>query len=387
MRRFGGPSTSIEPPGALVGYALPMRIGLAVSSNKFTGAAAVAEHWTRALHAVGVEARLLFVGGANLQRRLADDEWAVAGLRKERRPADVRSNFAALRRLAADADLVMTFLPHDHFEAVAAGVDRRTPLVRAFRSPDHLRRDVFHRVLARRCRAALAPFEAVVERTRRLIGGGPVIAPTVPVEDRFRPGPPPSEARRRLGIEPGRPILGMVGKLAAKRGFENLLDAAAHARTDCTVLVVGHGELQPDLERRARRLGLENRIAWAGKREDDLPMLFAAMDAVLFAAPGSDWGHRAISEAQCCGRPVIARPIDGVEDLLSDGRTGVVADDVRTIAAAFDRLVDDPDRAREIGEAGRQAADRRRFPEIGRLLRQFLEDLARAGGSTGGGPR
>lgn len=322
----------------------------------------------------GCEARMLFIGGANLERRIGDEGWAIPGLLKDRRLRDARSNFSALRRLADVSDIVLNFLPHDHFEAVIAGVHRRTPLVRAFRNPRHLREDPLHRWISRRCAGALAPIEVLSERTKRIVGGRPVAAIPVPVDEHFTPGPDSKKAKEELGLVQT-PLLGMVGKLAEARGFDLLLNAAARARTRCRILAVGHGELKPSLEKQAHDLGISDRITWAGKREDDLPLLFAAMDAVVFAAPGSDWGHRAISEAQGCGRPVIATPIPGVEDLLKHDHDGLVADGASEIADAFDRLIDDPALARRLGSAALQSTAGRRFSAVGRELSAFLEGI------------
>ncbi len=352
-----------------------MRVGLVVSSNKFTGAAAVAEGWCRALHAAEVEARLLFVGGANLERRLSDLDWAEPTLAKERRIGHIRRNLQTLRQLASTCDVVISHLPHDHFEAVAAGVHKRAKLVRAFRRPRHLRRDPWHRALAHRAAGALAPFAAAIPLTETLTDR-PVVTIPATVEKRFFPeGVDRWETRSALGIDDSRPILGMVGKLAQGRGFELLLDAAARTRSRWGVLVIGHGELQPELEQRAATLGLADRVTWAGKREKDLPNLLRAMDAVLFAAPGSDWGHRAITEAQACGRPVIATDWPGVSDLVEDNHTGtVVPRDPDAVAAAMDLIVADPGRADHIGAAAAACANDRRSKPIGERLARFLAE-------------
>jgi glycosyltransferase involved in cell wall biosynthesis len=362
-----------------------MRVGLITSSNKFTGAAAVTEHWCRALHTAGHEAQLLFVGGANLERRLASAPWAHPDLVKERRPADIRSNFAALRRLGTRSDIVLTSLPHDHLEAVLAGVPRQARLVRAFRNPRHLRRDPLHQWAARKCAAALAPFNELEGTTRRLVGDRPTTSIPVPVEDRFRPGPAPPEARHRLGIDPTTPLIGMVGKMAKGRGFEILLDAAAKIQGPCGVLAVGHGELQPILQRQAQKLGILDRVIWAGKHEEDLPLHFSAMDALVFAAPGSDWGHRAISEAQACGRPVITLSFPGVEDLVDHEHNGLIVEDTPAITAAFNRLVEDPNLTRRLSRGAIQSSIDRRFEVIGRRLGIFLEALGQHPGFPDGG--
>jgi glycosyltransferase involved in cell wall biosynthesis len=179
----------------------------------------------------------------------------------------------------------------------------------------------------------------------------------------------------------------MVGKMAKGRGFETLLDAAAKARQSCSILAVGHGELQPALERRARNLEILDHVTWAGKREEDLPLLFAAMDAVVFAASGSDWGHRAISEAQACGRPVITLSLPGVEDLVDHEHNGLIVEDVSAITAAFDRLIEDPNLGQRLSRGAIRSSVDRRFEVIGRRLGIFLEALDQHPGFPDGGTR
>ncbi len=357
-----------------------MRVTLVVAGNKYTGAAAVAEHCTRALQAVGVTARLLYVGGNNLEARLRDASWADPALAKERRPAHLRANLAAIARAAAASDVVLCHLPHDNFLAVVAGAHRRAPLVRAFRNAAHLRRDPYHRLLARRLSAALLAHREMEPALDRLAGPLPRLALPVPVDDRFRPGLDGAAWRRRLGVPEGAPVVGMVGKMARDRGFDLLLEAAARTSPEPWLILVGHGEARPELERLAAGLGLASRVAWAGYEERGLPGLFAAMDVVVFPAAGSDHGHRAITEAQACGRPVVAVDLPGVRDLVEHGVTGVVAPLTPAgIAAALSELLARPDRAGAIGRAAAAAAGARRLEPSGRRLATFLAEVARPG--------
>jgi len=349
---------------------------MAVSSSRYTGAAAVAELWCRALHSVGVEASLLFVRGDNLERRLAGASWGRAELVKDRRPSELRKNLSVLREHARRADAMMTFLPHVHLEAVGAGAHRRTAVVRVFRHPRHLRTDPLHRWFDRRAEAAIAPFDMLLESARRHVRGRPVAAFTVPVEDRFSADAPADPPIPELAHLDGQPIVGMVGKLAAGRGFELLLEAASKCTRQLGLLVVGHGELQEALADRAQSLGLNDRVYWAGKREADLPELYRAMDVVLFASPGSDWGHRAVSEAQACGRPVVAVEHPGVEDLVTNLETGLlVKHSAAAVAEAFDRLLSNPDLGRQLGRAAVQCVANRRFVATGKRLKRFLQSL------------
>ena len=349
-----------------------MRVGCVVFGNRWTGAAAVAELHCRALRAAGVDARLLFVGGDNLEQRLAGADWALPGLRKERTPGRVAGNLRALRGLAAASDVVVCYLPHDHLLCIAAGVPRLAPLVRAIRSPGHLPTNPYNRFLSARAAAFLPAFSDLGKALEVSFPRAPSLTVPVPLEDKFTPGSA-GDGRRRLEIPSEAPTVGMVGKLAAGRGFDLLLESAAHVKPPAHVVVVGHGEAQMGLEILAGELGLGHRVRWAGYREDVLPALYSAMDVVLFAAPGSDWGHRTISEAQGCGRAVVAAAIPGVEDLIEHGLSGIIAPArPEALAEEVSRLLTDCEARRRLGAASAAAVEDRRLAHSGRRLEVFL---------------
>jgi len=351
-----------------------VRVLLVTFATKYTGAAATAEHCTRALRAAGVDARFLFTAGRNLEQRLATADWARAGLVKERTPARVAANLRALRIEARRADVVVCHLPHDHLLCAAAGVHRSCVLVRSVRHPRHLHGDPWHRAVGRRAHGLVLAFRGMETRAREVFGDVPAIPLPVPLEDRFRPRSDVAPWRHRLGLD-DRPAVAVVGKLAAGRGFELALETAVRCRTAPRLVVVGHGELQPRLERLASKLGVADRVRWAGY-QDDLPGILAAVDVLLFAAPGSDWGHRIVSEAQGCAVPVVAAAIAGVDDLIEDGRTGLVAPgDPESLANAVDRLVDTPALRRESAARGGDAAEGRRFEPAGRALADHLQTV------------
>ena len=348
---------------------------MVVFANKWTGAGAVAELNCRALHSAGIDARLLFVGGRNLERRLKDSPWAEPGLVKERSIAHFRSNLRTVAGLAAGCDVLICHLPYDHLLCVTAGAHRRAPLIRAFRNPRHIRPDPYHRYLDRRLTAALCSHSALGSDLRRATPILPVAVLPVPLEDRFKPGDG-SRWRERLGIPSEAPVIGVVGKLAQGRGFGLLLDTAARLEAPAHVVVVGHGESLPQLQKRAVNHGLEARVHWTGYQDEALPDLYSTMDVFLFTAPGSDWGHRSITEAQGCGRPVVAVSFPGVEDLVEDGVNGrVVVRDPAALAEAANALINDPESSRRLGHSAVDAASERQFASVGKRIALFLDEI------------
>jgi glycosyltransferase involved in cell wall biosynthesis len=356
-----------------------MRVGLIVAANKHTGAGAVAELSCRALRAAAIDSRLLFIGGRNLEKRLDRSGWASPSLVRERTPLRAAANLQAIRKFVSDVDVIVSHLPHDHLLCVGAGVHRRVPLVRAFRNPRHLRRDPYHHFLHRRLSAAIFAYSNLGPRSGKNIAALPSLVLPVPVEDRFKPSDG-HRWRQRLDISKDAPVIGMVGKMARDRGFETLLEIAALTTPAPQVLAVGHGEARASLEDQAARLGINHRVCWAGYQEDALPELYAAMDIVLFTAPGSDWGHRAISEAQACARPVVAEDISGVEDLVKDGVTGrIVSGGAESMAPEVSSLLCDRETASRLGKAAADAARDRRVIPSGRRLAEFLERVVASG--------
>jgi glycosyltransferase involved in cell wall biosynthesis len=102
------------------------------------------------------------------------------------------------------------------------------------------------------------------------------------------------------------------------------------------------------------------------------------MDIMLFTAPGSDWGHRAISEAQGCGRPVVAAALSGVEDLIEDSVTGhIVSAQPIDLANAMRVVLCSPEIARRLGEAAAAAVEARRMAPVGHRLAGFLGEVLR----------
>ncbi len=350
-----------------------------VSSNKYTGAAAAAEHYCRALQAVGVRTRFLFVGGNNLQARLNGFDWAIPTLRKERGVTDLKANVATIRKHASGSDLTVCHLPHDHSLCHLSSVWKLTPLIRNFRNAKHVGRGPLQARLNRRLSGALFANTAMEHQFNRLRHETlPTAALPVPLEERFRPGRDAHHWRQELSIPGAAPVLGMIGKVAAGRGFDTLLQTAARLPHDLHILIVGHGEARPQLEALAASLGLGQRVHWTGYRGRELPELYAAMDVTLFPAAGSDHGHRAISEAQGCARPVVAAALPGVEDLIEDGVTGrIVPAEPESFAAAVAAILDDPALARRLGDAAARAVEPRRFQAAGHRLASHLERILR----------
>jgi glycosyltransferase involved in cell wall biosynthesis len=164
-------------------------------------------------------------------------------------------------------------------------------------------------------------------------------------------------ARRELNIPQEAPVVGILAALRPEKNHELFLAGAAaicEHLPDARYLVVGDGPLRADLEARAARLGLADRVHFLGTRRD-VPELLAACDLVALtshneAAPVS------ILEALSAGVPVVATNVGSVRETVIEGVTGrlIPPGDLAAYASAAVELLQNAAERRRLGDAGRQ---------------------------------
>jgi len=174
---------------------------------------------------------------------------------------------------------------------------------------------------------------------------------------------PARTALRRAGSFPDDAlVIGTVGHLAAHKGIDRFLDAAAlvaRAEPRARFVIVGRGDEERALRDQAVRLGLEGRVLFAGFR-DDLPDLYAALDLFALASISGEGSPAVLKEAMAAGIPVVSSSLDGVEEIIEDARHGLLTPpgDAAAMARALERLsADAPLRARLAGAARGRAAE------------------------------
>jgi glycosyltransferase involved in cell wall biosynthesis len=189
---------------------------------------------------------------------------------------------------------------------------------------------------------------------------------------------PAAEARRRLGLPEGGPVISYVGKLVPRKGVDTLVEAMGvlGRRPGGAPLLVaaGIGEMRPGLERRAAELGVADRIRFVGKvAHDEVGWVMSAGD--VFVLPSLSEGlPTVVCEAMNCGLPVVATAVDGTPEIVRDGETGLLVPPSQPgpLADALARVLDDPPLARRMGDEalrlGRElytwTANARRMTEI-----------------------
>jgi glycosyltransferase involved in cell wall biosynthesis len=174
---------------------------------------------------------------------------------------------------------------------------------------------------------------------------------------------PPTRSDGADGSDPQHPvIIFSVGRLVAKKGYDDLLEALAllPSRLEWRFVHVGGGALSTGLVRHARRLGLSHRIEWrgaqayaqvlAGYREADLFVL-----ACKVAKDGDRDGlPNVLMEAQSQRLACIATDVSGIPELIHDQVTGMLVPpgNPRALASALETLIRDPAKRSALGHAG-----------------------------------
>jgi glycosyltransferase involved in cell wall biosynthesis len=349
--------------------ATPLRVLHLAASNRWTGASAPALAEVEALRAAGIDAHFAYVGGYKMERRIGSVPFTHTAIRKKQDPlsfvASARALAALVERLGSR--IVHAHLTYDHILATTLR-SRGVAIVRTFHARRTLRTDPLTRKMV-----ALTAGVCVVNES---FAGEPLVCERDPV---FTPPPVDHrifsangpDARDRLGIPPEAFTVGFIGKVVTGRGFEAAIDTAAILASriaEMRLLIIGNGPGRSDFQQRAVDAGIGDRVVWAGYHDHDLGEYYRAADMMLFTAAGSDEGHRAISEAMACGRPVAAYPLAGVSSVLGPLAPRLTAADAtpESLAGLVEALRSD---AREIGVSAERRARAFGFePTTERLL-------------------
>ena len=167
-----------------------------------------------------------------------------------------------------------------------------------------------------------------------------------------------AEAAEELGIGADTPVVGTVARLEEQKGITHFLNAVPAVKEECPdvkVLIVGDGILRDALEEEARQLGIADNVIFTGERRD-VPRLYKLMDVKVISSI-YEGTTLTVFEAMATGTPVVATTVDGVEEVIEDGATGMLVPpkDAASIAEVVTDLLTNPDRARLLSERAEQA--------------------------------
>lgn len=189
----------------------------------------------------------------------------------------------------------------------------------------------------------------------------------------FRPGNK-TAAREALGLAAAGKMIVFVGRLEEGKGVGPLVDSlplVVHSNPSVRLLVVGDGSQRQAMEDSARRLGVGDRIVFAGWVEhEELPFWLQAADALIL--PSAYEGlPTAVIEALACGLPVVATPVGDAPKLVKDGVNGVLLNEPSSaaLAQAISRVLAENWSAKELAQSIQRYSAEATAGEVSRLLR------------------
>jgi len=177
---------------------------------------------------------------------------------------------------------------------------------------------------------------------------------------RFRELPTREQSREVLGYDAQVYLVGAIGHMAKHKGHAVLVDAArilATHRPSLRFLLAGSGELEEALRHRIAEWQLEGMFRLLGFNED-VSRLLPALDLLAFPSLSGEGSPAVLKEAMACGVPIVASHISGVEEVIRDGREGLLVPpgDPDALAEAILRFATNRSLGIEFGRRGREHA-------------------------------
>jgi rhamnosyl/mannosyltransferase len=254
---------------------------------------------------------------------------------------------------------------------------------RAWQRTVHAFYRLFERFVYRRadCFVAATPHHVTASPVLRAVGSRTRVIPYAVPDDWFaaqaEDAARADACRREMG---GRYLL-FVGRLAAYKGLDTLLEAAP--ALDAPVAIVGRGPLAPVLEREIAARGLRARVRLLGHVED-LRGWYAGCEALVLPSSSALEAFGLVQvEAMAMTRPVVSSNLlTGVTWVNRDGETGLTfpVGDPAALAAACNRLLGDEDLRTRLGERAKARAAREfSYAALGDRLVGLIAEL---GGSS-----
>jgi glycosyltransferase involved in cell wall biosynthesis len=207
------------------------------------------------------------------------------------------------------------------------------------------------------CRVVPTRVIAISEAVKQTLGRNPrvrVIHDGTPVSDE----PLSVQAINRDG-----PLIGLVGRITPWKGQDVFLRAASIVRRKFPnarfqvigAALFGERDYEQQLRELARSEGLSDAVEFTGFRTD-VPDLIARLDLLVHASTTGEPFGQVVIEGMAAAKPVIATRGGAIPEIVIEGQTGLIVPmgDADAMARAIATLLSDPDRAAEMGRAGRQ---------------------------------
>ena len=173
---------------------------------------------------------------------------------------------------------------------------------------------------------------------------------------------------KELGIVDGTPLVGLIANFNFEiKGHVYFLGAAKkilETVPNVKFLLVGDGPLRPRYEEIVNELGVKKNVFFLGKR-NDVPAIILDLDISVLSST-SEGLSNVILESMAAGKPVIATNVGGSPEMVVNDITGYLVPpaDSSAMAGAITALLQEPDKAKAMGAAGKRLVEEKFTVEI-----------------------
>jgi glycosyltransferase involved in cell wall biosynthesis len=286
----------------------------------------------------------------------------LPALRRWRRSLDRVTLPLAVARLAArarGADVFYSTTLSSFPYCLFAGRLARTPqVVHVYSS--YAEPEPYRKHLLARARHVIAPSADSLALASRAIGG---FKPAVRARVIYNGMDIPRLARQAAEALPagvvldGRPTIGMVGNLDARKNPALLVEALPAVRAavpSVRALLIGgfpDATYAARVDRRIAELGLRDAVTVTGFLPNPFPVV-KALDVVVHPALRDPF-PLALLEAMALDKPIVAAAVGGIPEMLEDGVSGLLfpSGDAGALAKALVELLERPARRAQVGAA------------------------------------
>lgn len=193
------------------------------------------------------------------------------------------------------------------------------------------------------------------------------------------------EVRRELGVASDRFLVGAVGNMRPAKDYPTLVRAVSRlvdGGVDAVCVVIGEPDasILDHLRHLAGELDIQDRIQFLGFR-NDVPRLLSTLDLAAISSSTEGFSLAAV-QAMAAALPVVSTRCGGPEEILTDGRDGLLVPvgDPDALAGAMARLAENPEARRKMGEEALHTV-RNRF-SLRAMVKGYMElysEAARGG--------
>jgi len=171
----------------------------------------------------------------------------------------------------------------------------------------------------------------------------------------------PGELRQELGFPEDSLVVGLIAQLIERKGHRYLIEAIPAILARCPhtyFLFCGRGPLENRLRQQVQALGLEERVRFAGFR-NDIPRILAGLDVVVHPALREGLGV-ALLEAMAARRPIVATRVGGIPEAVRHGENGLLVPpaDSAALGEALITLLTEAELRERLGQRGRDIVER-----------------------------